>query len=338
MPLYILETKTASEDIGPGSAYRKRLLMDVQIGAYLRAADLLGWDVHGVGYDVLVKPRCKPLLATPPESRKYTKPTKAEPVPRLYANQRDRDETPEEFEERCLSLISAAPNDYYWRGIIVRLRQEHHESAADLWSTAQSMRDAKRLQMYPRNPDSCVQWSRECEYLSICSGTASIDDPMLFERVKPHEELVLEDDRARVTQSSIRCFRSCQRKYELRYALGIRSLVRPEPLLMGTGVHKGVEELRRGKTLEEALAAMNDPLRVYQTAKARAMLRGYYAAWGPARGIVHVEHQFEVDLVNPATGQASRTFRMAGKMDAVYSGDEAGLLRPGEAAAGAAAP
>lgn len=332
--LYVVETKSTSEDFSEGSVYRKRLVLDVQISVYKRAALQMGLDARGIGYDVLGRPACKPYQATPAEARKYTVPTKKEPVSRLYANQRERDETVEEFEARCLQTISASPNDYYARFVVVRLEQESLEAAADLWATTQAMRDAKRLKMFPRNPDSCISWSRTCELFPICSGTSTPDDGMLYRRESAqHEELdLLEDDKVRVTQSSIRAFRSCQRKYELRYQRGVRSLVTPEPLLSGTSIHSGVEILRKGGTLEQAFAKMNDPRRSFSSAKERAMLRGWLARWGAPRGIVAAERQFEIPLINPATGAASKTFKLAGKMDAIFEGQEWEFLDPRRAA------
>jgi hypothetical protein len=46
------------------------------------------------------------------------------------------------------------------------------------------------------------------------------------------------------------------------------------------------------------------------------MLTGYFCFWGPPQGIVSVEKQFEIDLINPATGAASKTYSLAGKWDA----------------------
>lgn len=59
------------------------------------------------------------------------------------------------------------------------------------------------------------------------------------------------------------------------------------------------------------------------------MIIGYVARWGAPRGIVSVEQQFEIDLINPETGAASRTFRMAGKFDAIAACEEWELLDPG---------
>jgi hypothetical protein len=298
--------------------------MDPQIGVYLRAAQQKGLDTATIGYDVLGKVALRPLKATPLESRKYTKPTKAEPTPRLYANQRDRDETPAEYGARCLAAIAADPDGYYQRALPVRLFQEQHDGAVDVWQTAQTMRDARRLNVYPRNPDSCFQWSRACDFLPACCGDVPLDDPLLFRREdKENEELedVFETDRVVLTQSSMRTFRSCPRRYQIRYILHLRPILRSEALRTGSSVHRAVEALRKGKPLDEALLALDqeDP---FAFEREKAMIVGYVARWGdPTRGIVAVEKQFEVDLVNPETGATSRTFRLAGKMDALYEGD-----------------
>lgn len=327
-PCYLIETKTSSEDITPGSTFWLRTLMDVQIGAYLQAARYMGMDVLGICYDALGKPSQRPLMATPVESRKYTKPTKKEPTPRLYSNQRDLDETPEEYEQRCFEAIAASPHEYYQRQIVVRFESEHRESAADVWQTSQAMREARHLNVYPRHPDACVTWGRNCEFLEVCAGMRSINDPLWFyKETKEHEELeLLDDERLRITQSSLRVFRLCPRKYYNRYVLGMRPLAKPESLRMGSSVHRGIEALRKGGGLDAALAALDQTER-YSLARERAMLKGYVARWGFPRGITAVEKQFEIELVNPATNMPSRTFRLAGKFDAIYEGDEKDLLR-----------
>jgi hypothetical protein len=331
MTLLILETKTSSEDITPGSNYWRRIRMDPQIGVYLRAAQQMGMDAQ-IGYDVLGKLALRPYRATPLESRKYTKPTKAEPIPRLYANQRDRDETPEEYGERCLAAIVAEPDAYYQRALPVRLFEEQRDGAVDVWQTAGTMRDAHRLNVFPRNPDACFSWGRACDFLAACCGDVPIDDQLLFRKQeRDHEELEdrFETDRAILTQSSMRTFRACPRRYQIRYVLRIRPVIKPDALRTGSSVHRGVEVLRKGGSIEDACGAL-DHEDQYDYQRERAMIVGYLARWGdPTGGIVAVERQFEVDLINPDTGKASRTFALAGKMDAIFDGDVRDFLGAG---------
>ena len=49
------------------------------------------------------------------------------------------------------------------------------------------------------------------------------------------------------------------------------------------------------------------------------MLVGYAARWGKPTGVIAVEKQFRMQLINPETGAASRTFMLGGKVDAIVA-------------------
>lgn len=324
MTVLVCERKTSGESIGPGTPYWKRLIMDPQISLYIKAANSLGYETNEVLYDLLAKPLLEPLAATPEESRKYTKPTKNDPTPRLYANQRDRDETPEEFQERCLSAIVREPDRYYQRGTVVRLENEILEAEYDVWMTAGVIREARRLAVWPRNPDACVQWGRTCDYFAVCTGTARIDDPMIFQvRTKKHEELDGDDHLDLLTQSALRCYRACPRRYFYRYEELI-SLIKQKakPLRIGSSVHKALEAWTKNDgSLTHAIAAIEidgTPERNYEAAKERAMMIGYHARWsGESVRFFWVEKEFRITLRNPATGAASRTWILGGRLDSM---------------------
>lgn len=189
------EHKTSGADLSEGSTYWQRLRMDPQVSIYTNGGKALGYDFHGCLYDVLVRPDQRPLKATPEALRKYTqeKPaTKTKPAEpsRLYANQRDRDETLEEFRERVGAAVAKNPEAYFARAEVVRLESELEASAADVEETAVQIRTGSRTGVAPRNPGGCFSYGRTCEYLSLCDGTSSIDDPVRWRRViSPHEEL-----------------------------------------------------------------------------------------------------------------------------------------------------
>lgn len=172
----VLEHKTASGDISPGSDYWKRLRMDVQVSVYYDGAEALGHKPDGCLYDVIGKPALRPLKATPPEARKFTKDG------RLYANQRETDETPAEYRARVAEDIAANPADYFQRGEVVRLEHEMHEARRDVWQLAHQLREAERAESWPRNPDACVLFGRTCPFFSVCAGEASLEDSTLFVR------------------------------------------------------------------------------------------------------------------------------------------------------------
>jgi hypothetical protein len=193
--LLLLEHKTTSQDIGPGSTYWQALLLDPQVTLYFAGARALGHEVEGCLYDVIGKPKVRPLRATPPEARKYTK------AGTLYAGQRETDESPEEYGARVREELAAHPDRYYQRGEVVRLERDEQAFAFDAWATGRQIADSMRLGRWPKNPDSCFKWGRPCEYFGVCTGTEADDDPTRWTRSGEwkHPELSARAETASVT-------------------------------------------------------------------------------------------------------------------------------------------
>lgn len=186
----IVEHKHASEDISVGSDYWRRLRLESQVSNYHVGARALGYDPAGVIYDVLAKPAHRPLRATPIEARKYTKATKAAPYSRLYAGQRETDETADEYEARMVESIIASPTDYVAREMVVRLEHEEAAAAANVWQTALQVRDSERRGLWPQNPEACRRFGSTCPFLPVCEGTAQLTDVARYRRAeRQHEEL-----------------------------------------------------------------------------------------------------------------------------------------------------
>lgn len=251
----VVEHKTTSVDAGPGSDYLKRLRMDGQVTVYYAGAGTLGDAVEGCLYDVLVKPGQRPLKATPVESRKFTKDG------RLYAQQRDRDETPDEYRLRLAEAVSAAPNDFFLRARVVRLEDEMRDGMADVWQTGRAIRDSILAGSHPRNPGSCVRYGRTCEFFGVCCGEASLSDERLYRQSHSiHSELELaQAEHALLTTSRLTAYRTCPRLHKLRYLDGYRPAVEAETLRFGTLIHVGLEAWWRGEPgarLGAALAAI----------------------------------------------------------------------------------
>jgi hypothetical protein len=245
----LVEHKSTVHDISEGSAYWLATLMNSQLSTYIVGARQLGWEIDKILYDVLGRPQQRPSAATPVELRKYTKPTKAEPVPRLYASQRETDETPEEFRLRIREDILSAPDSYYKRQPVMRLEAEAAEAARDLWYTHESMRLASEFGRHPRNPDNCVKLNMPCNFLAACAGHADVTDPYRFRRVENRHEELTAGHRQRLpvlTNSEVSSFRSCNRLHHLRYDKGYRSLRSTDAQRSGTLVHLGLEGLWKG--------------------------------------------------------------------------------------------
>jgi hypothetical protein len=343
--VYLLETKTTSEDLGPGSTFWKRTILDPQLSLYLPALRKMGHDPHGCVYDVLRKPGQLPstvalldeqglkIVLDASGQRVTTKAGKWRQTGDADAGYvlQSRPETPEEYGLRCLEAIAENPDRYYARGVVVRLESDEREAAFDTWNTATQMREARRLNIYPRNPDSCVNWGRECDYLNVCAGMADINDPLFFRFEEDvHEELAeegvatkLTDDASLLTQSAMRAYRSCPRKFQLRYVARIRPIKKPETLTTGHSVHAALDAFRRtGGDIDAAKKALETE-DLFVRAKEEAMLMGYAARWGKPTGVVAIEQTFRIPLINPDTGAASRTFSLGGRVDAIVSADSA---------------
>jgi hypothetical protein len=71
--VFVLEHKFTGSNTAPGSAYWEKLTIDTQVSIYVDGAKVLGHDVAGCIYDVIVRPDHDLLEATPEDKREYTK-------------------------------------------------------------------------------------------------------------------------------------------------------------------------------------------------------------------------------------------------------------------------
>jgi len=194
--LCVQDYKTTTEDISPGSDYWLRLSLDQQMSIYVLAARELGHDVQTILYDVTTRPLHKPQRATPVEERKYTQRASkladgtVRPVGSLHADQRETDETPEEFAARVATMMRRDPDRYFARHEIARLDRDLKETRGEIWSQQLAMREAQRSGRWYRNPGACVSPYR-CQYLSICQTFDGNGVPSGFRKLdNVHPELV----------------------------------------------------------------------------------------------------------------------------------------------------
>lgn len=283
--LLLLELKTTSEDIEPGSIYWKKLTLDNQISMYLSAARDMGHDVSGVLYDVIRKTALRPVA-------KGT-------------------ETPESYEARILAQIAESPERYYQRGVIVRTADEIREHDQDIWQTAELIQTSREQNRWPRYVGSCVSYGSSCDYWPVCSGETTIEsDRYLTRDSKTHLPML--------SPSAVRTWRECPRKYY--YAQELRR--RPvgdgrKPLWFGRLMHAAIEAYNLGD-FDKAVAACSASPEPHEAAHARALLRGYAAMYGQRRyTFVATEKPFERALVHPDTGDTSPHFVLGGIVDAV---------------------
>ena len=184
----LVEAKTTSEPIEDATtSYWRRLAMDGQVSHYYIGSESLGFSVEGCLYDVLLRPRLKPLKATPEASRKYTKDG------RLYAAQREVDETPEEYAARLRADIAEAPAKYFQRREVPRTEDDLRDYLFDAWAEARAMREAELAARSPRNPEACHRFG-QCAFWEVCANNLRPESaPDLYELVtNVHGELDLQ--------------------------------------------------------------------------------------------------------------------------------------------------
>lgn len=199
-----VEHKSNLGVITPESDYWTKLRSDAQCSDYHIGGSELQHDIHGIVYDVVCKPDLDPLKATPIEKRQMTQgkvcpqcvkknvakhdpdcdicqgTTWKEP-PRLYANQRDRDETPGEYGLRCFQAMLEKPDLYLHRKLVVRTDEELRQHQLDDWETAQDVKVDMAREHHPRNTDACFKFlSGKCEFHPICFGSVSPTDERIY--------------------------------------------------------------------------------------------------------------------------------------------------------------
>lgn len=132
-----------------------------------------------------------------------------------------------------------------------------------------------------------------------------------------------------LTSTRLSTMRRCLRQHYLRYELGLARDREDAALRIGSAFHKGLEARHGGLDRERAVAAAidgYDAMPDWANATAwqveretvAAMLEGHFWRYGNDDvEYIAVERTFELPLIDPATGIASPTFTVAGKIDAV---------------------
>lgn len=241
---YLLEHKTCSEDLSPGSWYWRRLAIDTQLSGYLLASWLSGQRLAGVLYDVIRKPEIRPKklgLADSSEFRQsglYCGRQMSSASYQRFCLDLERHEGPEMFEARLAQDTLARPEWYFGRQILCRLDRELLTYARELWLTAQDMHQAMRFGDHRRNDKACYQFFRPCEYLDLCAGQDRVENPRWHKLPSLHPELEDPTCGSRtLTHSRISCFSQCRRKHHYRYELGIARGGEAEALYFGSLFH-----------------------------------------------------------------------------------------------------
>lgn len=229
----LADHKTTSADARSGSDYSRRLTLDPQVSTYFLGCEALGMPADLALWDVLRKPDVRPLMATPPEKREYTKARdrackecakkKSAPAPHfdedagvfcvggrvqtdpggaLKAGQREWDETPDDYQTRCMAaLADDGPESALSHIEVVRSSTEVEAHGWALWHTVREIEETRAavakaggdVRAVPQNADACLKYGTPCAYLPLCEGTANAADVTRYRRLPVvHGELPTE--------------------------------------------------------------------------------------------------------------------------------------------------
>ena len=135
-----------------------------------------------------------------------------------------------------------------------------------------------------------------------------------------------------LTSTRAKDARACKRLHKLRYLLGYAPAAEADALRFGTAWHAlqeawwlapAAERLARALALLASLVVADD----YERVTLEALICAYDARWGGEEyEVLAIERQFRAPLINPATGAASRTWQIGGKVDGLLARDGRRLL------------
>ena len=120
-----------------------------------------------------------------------------------------------------------------------------------------------------------------------------------------------------LTHSRLSAFRTCPRQHWMRYELGLRPERDSFAMRTGSAFHLALDTRAKGGDIEAAMEqALDDP---YDLALVAAMLQGHAERYQsrPPLEVMASELRFDLKLRNPATGAASRIWRIAGVIDRI---------------------
>jgi hypothetical protein len=178
--LVVVEHKTTSSDCSPGSWYWEKLSLNRQASAYLWAARANGYPVEHVEWDVVKKPNLRRTTeAIAPEH--YTRSGKWGQAGDLKPGTGIPVETVGAFAARVRDRMLAEPSAYFQRAPVVRLDDELDAAVADIEALGEQILTAFDRDAWPQNPDSCMAFGHRCEYLPLCTKSASPDDTELYQ-------------------------------------------------------------------------------------------------------------------------------------------------------------
>lgn len=249
----IPDHKTASQDItDPNGPYWRQLVVEGQATHYMLLSWLNGEKVDYALWDVCRKPGISPKALSKAdakavlESKVYCEYALGDSD--LDSLGKDGRETDMMYSARlAYDCSKERPEWYFQRRRIPRLDAEIREYGIELWGHSLDILAARNSGRWPRNSGACFLYNSPCTYLGLCSGHDDLESGKWTTKEWVHPELpVLNDGRGTeiLTNSRIRCFQTCRRKFQLKYELGVEKMDEEEreALWFGSLWHSSTEQ------------------------------------------------------------------------------------------------
>ena len=207
--LCLVDHKTTTEDLHPGSRYWARLENDPQSTMYLLLATLDGLDVDTILWDVAKKPSIKPKKLTKKQLEEVKEKGTYFDHELEYPDRVTELESPECYGIRV--FLWCRDNNAFQRHWLIRTPEAVESVLVSSHQVARLIDAAKIMEAWPQNFGACVDYGRPCDYAPICHEGCPLDSR--YYEDKPVRECTL-------SHSSIQDWHRCPRRFYYRKVLG----------------------------------------------------------------------------------------------------------------------
>ena len=184
--LVVVDHKTTSSDIRPGSWFFEKLQIDTQVSAYLIAARANGHNVTHAEWNAIKRPNLTRRTAdVPPEY--YTRSGKWGEAGSIKPGTGVPAESVLEFAARVTGTILASPEVYFQRAPVVRLDDEIADALVDINGVGEQILAAWDASVWPRATANCYAFGRPCEFWELCCNSTTASDEQLYQIRKKRE-------------------------------------------------------------------------------------------------------------------------------------------------------
>lgn len=193
--IVIMEHKTTTKDISPGSNYWRRLRIDSQVSMYIAAARAMGYQVTETIYDVIRRPTVEPCMLTQGDTQTFIETGQYHgaqfgvslvengATPQVIVNGVPAEvvqgkksfairETPEMYGARVEHMMLSNPGYWFQRQIVGRYDETIKSHLWDVYESVMLMRYSLDNGYWPKRTRACFAYG-VCPYFELCANNIS---------------------------------------------------------------------------------------------------------------------------------------------------------------------